>query len=47
MYVDPQREIYKLLGMKRGEGDKVSGKNNFLTLFRLSQTKQKSSDKIV
>ncbi|NXT65714.1 AAED1 protein, partial [Chaetops frenatus] len=24
MYVDPQREIYKILGMKRGEGDKVS-----------------------
>ncbi|KAF4804977.1 Dual specificity protein phosphatase CDC14B [Turdus rufiventris] len=24
MYVDPQREIYKLLGMKRGEVDKVS-----------------------
>uniref|UniRef100_A0A8C3QR17 Peroxiredoxin like 2C n=1 Tax=Cyanoderma ruficeps TaxID=181631 RepID=A0A8C3QR17_9PASS len=24
MYVDPQREIYKLLGMKRGEGNNVS-----------------------
>ncbi|NXR77309.1 AAED1 protein, partial [Pycnonotus jocosus] len=24
MYVDPQREIYKILGMKRGEGNKVS-----------------------
>ncbi|NXD43808.1 AAED1 protein, partial [Copsychus sechellarum] len=24
MYVDPQREIYKVLGMKRGEGNKVS-----------------------
>lgn len=31
MYVDPQREIYKMLGMKRGEGNDVSGKNNFLT----------------
>ncbi|XP_072215851.1 peroxiredoxin-like 2C isoform X4 [Excalfactoria chinensis] len=25
MYVDPQREIYKMLGMKRGEGNDVSG----------------------
>uniref|UniRef100_A0A8C3JNU9 Peroxiredoxin like 2C n=1 Tax=Calidris pygmaea TaxID=425635 RepID=A0A8C3JNU9_9CHAR len=25
MYVDPQREIYKILGMKRGEGNNVSG----------------------
>ncbi|XP_030824597.1 peroxiredoxin-like 2C [Camarhynchus parvulus] len=24
MYVDPQREIYKILGMKRGEGNKAS-----------------------
>uniref|UniRef100_A0A8C3JN04 Peroxiredoxin like 2C n=1 Tax=Calidris pygmaea TaxID=425635 RepID=A0A8C3JN04_9CHAR len=24
MYVDPQREIYKILGMKRGEGNNVS-----------------------
>uniref|UniRef100_A0A8D2N1H8 Peroxiredoxin like 2C n=1 Tax=Zonotrichia albicollis TaxID=44394 RepID=A0A8D2N1H8_ZONAL len=24
MYVDPQREIYKILGMKRGEGNKTS-----------------------
>ncbi|XP_072215848.1 peroxiredoxin-like 2C isoform X2 [Excalfactoria chinensis] len=24
MYVDPQREIYKMLGMKRGEGNDVS-----------------------
>ncbi|XP_056370343.1 peroxiredoxin-like 2C isoform X2 [Oenanthe melanoleuca] len=24
MYVDPQRELYKVLGMKRGEGNKVS-----------------------
>lgn len=47
MYVDPLREIYKILGMKRGEGNKASGKHNFLTLFRLSQTKQKCSDKIV
>ncbi|OXB61430.1 hypothetical protein ASZ78_004462 [Callipepla squamata] len=30
MYVDPQREIYKILGMKRGEGNGISGKNNFL-----------------
>lgn len=35
MYVDPQREIYKILGMKRGEGNKASGKNDFLN-FRLS-----------
>ncbi|XP_064591915.1 peroxiredoxin-like 2C isoform X2 [Zonotrichia leucophrys gambelii] len=25
MYVDPKREIYKILGMKRGEGNKASG----------------------
>ncbi|XP_009680177.2 peroxiredoxin-like 2C isoform X2 [Struthio camelus] len=25
MYVDPQREIYKTLGMKRGEGNNISG----------------------
>ncbi|XP_072778865.1 peroxiredoxin-like 2C isoform X2 [Taeniopygia guttata] len=25
MYVDPPREIYKILGMKRGEGNKASG----------------------
>ncbi|XP_027508953.1 peroxiredoxin-like 2C [Corapipo altera] len=24
MYVDPQREIYKMLGMKRGEGNNIS-----------------------
>uniref|UniRef100_A0A803YA66 Peroxiredoxin like 2C n=1 Tax=Meleagris gallopavo TaxID=9103 RepID=A0A803YA66_MELGA len=24
MYVDPQREIYKILGMKRGEGNDIS-----------------------
>lgn len=47
MYVDPQREIYKTLGMKRGEGNNVSGKNNFLTLFGLTRTKQERSDKIV
>lgn len=39
MYVDPQREIYKTLGMKRGEGSNISGKNNFLPLFGLTQNK--------
>lgn len=46
MYVDPQREIYKTLGMKRGEGNSVSGKNNFLTLFGL-RAKEECSDKTV
>ncbi|XP_051633357.1 peroxiredoxin-like 2C isoform X1 [Manacus candei] len=27
MYVDPQREIYKTLGMKRGEGNNISDNN--------------------
>ncbi|NXK20938.1 AAED1 protein, partial [Arenaria interpres] len=34
MYVDPQREIYKILGMKRGEGNNVSG----ILLFCLVQS---------
>lgn len=42
MYVDPQREIYKRLGMKRGEGNNVSGKNNFLSCLDLTQNKART-----
>jgi len=42
MYVDPQREIYKTLGMKRGEANNVSGKNNVVTLSGRTQNENKN-----